>query len=69
MTQDQVLRLLEKSKKPLNTKEIREKLGVRSVDKNLVVLRKHNEIKWIWKVIETKNGGGMGERAVIHYYV
>ncbi len=70
MSQNDVLRLLEKSKKPMSIVEIREKLGVRSVDKNIRTLLQHNEIKYFSKVVELKlkNGGSM-IKPVLYYYV
>ena len=71
MTQDQVLRLLEKANKPMTSKEIKEKLGLSSVGKNLSTLKKNNEIKWVWKMIKTKSTvkGETMERPVLHYFV
>ena len=70
MSQDSVLHLLEKVKKPMSTRELREKLGIRSVDKNLITLRKYNEIKWVWKIVKLKRkDGSFVERPVLHYFV
>lgn len=71
MSQDSVLHLLEKVKKPMTAREISEKLNLGSVGKNLSVLKKYNEIKWVWKMIKTKSRvkGETMERPVLHYFV
>ena len=55
----------------MSTKELREKLGIRSVDKNLITLRKHGEIKWVWKVVnvKSKTDGQTIAKPVMYYYV
>ncbi len=69
MSQDTVLKLLEKSKKPLSTKEIAEKLGIErgSVSNNCRRLRNSKDIKFI-QVIES-GGSFQRSRVVTKYFV
>ena len=71
MSQDSVLRLLKKANKPMSAREISEKLGLSSVGKNLFILKKYNEVKWVWKIIKTKSSikGETIERPIMHYFV
>ncbi len=70
MSQDSVLRLLEKSKRPLSTKEIREKLDLRSAGRNLKKLREQGDIKQVWMIKKLKGARNqMVERPVQHYFV
>ena len=71
MSQDSVLKLLEKVKKPMTAREISEELGLGSVGKNLTTLKKYNEIKWVWKLVKVKSKikGETMERPVLHYFV
>lgn len=71
MSQSSVLRLLEKVKKPMSAREIKEKLDLSSVGRNLLILRRYNEVKWVWKIIKTKSSikGETIERPVLHYFV
>ncbi len=70
MSQDSVLRLLEKSKRPLSTKEIREKLDLRSAGRNLKKLVEQGDIKIVWLITKLKGAKNqMVERPVQHYFV
>lgn len=70
MSQQSVLELLEKSKKPMSVQEIRKVLGIRSVDKNIKVLVAHNEIKYVSLILKFKSARGSSMiRPVMHYFV
>ena len=62
MTQENVLKLLEKSKKPLSIREISKKLGIgrSSIESNCHRLRKLNDIKMVKKLIRVSQ--------VAHYF-
>lgn len=71
MSQDSVLRLLERSKKPLSVREISEKLNLTSAKTNVLKLRAHNDVKWVWLPIEVKSKDDriLNTRPVLHYFV
>lgn len=71
MSQDQVLRLLEKAKKPLSIREIKDKLKLGSAGRNIAILVKHNEVKWVWivKELNTYNNKFTRLRPIRHYFV
>ena len=69
MTQDQVLRLLERSKKPLSGAEITEKLGVSNARTCIRKLLVNKDIKMVGKIVGIKVGVGVGvSRRLIPYY-
>lgn len=69
MSQDQVLRLLEKSERPLSAKEISEKIGVTNANENIRRLKKYNEIKSVWLMTQTNGDPSPWEKPVLHYFV
>jgi len=69
MTQASVLEFLEKKKRPMTIRQIREEMGIRSIDKNIAALKKNGEIKWVWKIIKIDWETGSIERPILHYFV
>ncbi len=59
MTQGEVLQIIEKSKKPLTTKEIAKILGKghTAINCNLKRLRQANEVRWVQVKIEGRLNG------------
>ena len=55
----------------MSAREISERLGLSSVGKNLFILKKHNEVKWVWKIIKTKSKikGETIEKPIMYYFV
>ena len=69
MSQNSVLRLLEKSKIPLSAKEISDKLGITCANANLRRLVKYKEIKWVWLVKKGKIKIRAKKVPILHYFV
>lgn len=70
MSQQSVLQLLERSKKPLTSQEIAKKLKLSSVSNSISKLMKYNEIKSVWLNVK-RNSSYEHIKALprLHYFV
>ena len=70
MSQDQVLKLLSRKKKPLTVTQMEKILKIRSVGRSVFKLRKYNEIKMAYiKITFECTPGTFVTREVAHYFV
>jgi DNA-binding Lrp family transcriptional regulator len=69
MSQQQVINVLKRAKKPLTARQISEKTG-HSQNECLLRLKKWKEVKYAYKpVILNTREGGQSIRYVLHYWI
>jgi len=70
MSQDNVLRLLERNKKPLSLREIKERLDLTSASRSIRKLLEQGDIKLTWVMVDRKGyKGSTIQKPIQHYHV